>query len=95
MANKVYLTKQAEKAAKKLPRDVFSALFLLKLEIAHNGPVRGNWPNYSKLSAKTVHHCHLKKGNPTYVAIWKEVKKGEIWFVYVGTHEGAKYDLYK
>jgi hypothetical protein len=37
-------------------------------DIQAAGPVRGDWPNYSKLS-NHEHHCHLKKGNPTYVAI--------------------------
>ena len=63
---------------------------LAELEIS--GPVRGNWSNYGKLS-KTRHHCHLKKGNPTYVAVWEEGPQG-IQFIevtYVGTHEKAPY----
>lgn len=68
-------------------------LTTLVAEIKKEGPVRGNWPNYSKLGA-TTHHCHLnKKGNPTYVAVW-EVKKGKVMIVevtYVGTREKAPY----
>jgi hypothetical protein len=55
-------------------------------------PVRGNWPHYSKLS-ETKHHCHIKKGKPTYVAVWRE-DKGQIRLVeviYAGTHEKAPY----
>lgn len=81
-----------------LPEDVRAAFYLLAKEIEVAGPVRGNWPNYSKLGKKGVHHCHLKKGKPTYVAIWKEEKRGEdrhIFFEYAGTHEGVNYDLYK
>ena len=61
-------------------------------QIEELGPVRGLWPNFSKLS-DTRHHCHLKRGNPTYVAIW-QVDDDLINFVeviYVGTHENAKY----
>lgn len=80
-----------------LPKVIQVAFYLLASEIEKGGPVRGNWPNYSKLK-KNVHHCHLAKGKPTYVAIWKQEKqrgKCFIYFEYIGTHEGAHYDLYK
>ena len=68
-------------------------LVALVAEIKKGGPVRGNWPNYSKLGAGK-HHCHLnKKGNPTYVAVW-EVTDRAIKIVevsYVGTREKAPY----
>jgi len=55
------------------------------------GPVRGNWSNYGKL-AKDVRHCHLHKGRPTCVAVWKVFKqKKRIEVLYVGTHEKAHY----
>lgn len=82
----------AEKQAKKLPGNVQTLLKILVLEIQAMGPVRGNWKNYSTL-ANGDHHCHLKKGNPTYVAVWrvtdKTVKLVEIR--YAGTHEKAPY----
>ena len=59
-------------------------------DIEAAGPVRGDWPDYSKLAAGE-HHCHLKKGQPTYVAVWRE-SKGTIRLVeivYAGTHEKA------
>jgi len=49
-------------------------LALLSQEIEVAGPVRGNWPNYSRLS-DTRHHCHLKKGRPAYVAVWEVTEK--------------------
>ena len=67
-------------------------LLFLAHEIARNGPVRGDWPNYGKLGPHR-HHCHLKQGQPTYVAVWEEVA-GEIRLVeitYAGTHEKAPY----
>lgn len=57
-----------------------------------HGPIRGDWPNFSAL-ADNRYHCHLKKGHPTYVAIWevmdKEIKLIEV--IYAGTHEKASY----
>ena len=67
-------------------------LAALMAEIEMAGPVRGNWPNYGKLGPG-LHHCHLKKGRPTYVALWEETER-EIRLVeviYVGTHEKAPY----
>ena len=68
-------------------------IFALVSEIKKGGPVRGNWPNYSKLGS-AGHHCHLnKKGNPTYVSVWevadKKIKIVEV--IYVGTREKAPY----
>lgn len=88
----VQLSKNAEKNRKKLPKKVQGALLALSEEIEAEGPVRGNWPNYSKLG-KNRHHCHLKKGKPVYVCVW-EVTEEKIRIVsieYVGTHEKAPY----
>ena len=88
----VEFTNKARKQKDKLPRRVQESLFQLVCEIIEGGPVRGDWPNYSKLSA-SEHHCPLKKGNPTFVAIWRE-DKGQIRFVeviYAGSHEKAPY----
>ncbi len=87
----VILTGKANKKAEKLPRAVRFALQALMDELAISGPVRGDWPNYSKLSDGR-HHCHLKKGKPTYVAVWTAEKKTvSVEIVYVGTHEKAPY----
>jgi hypothetical protein len=88
----VTFSKAAAKQAERLPEIVRLSLKTLVLEIAASGPVRGNWRNYSKL-ANGLHHCHLKKGSPTYVAVWqvadKTIKLVEVQ--YVGTHEKAPY----
>lgn len=85
-------TGRAQKQKERLPVKVQMILFDLTMELETSGPVRGNWPNYSKLS-DTEHHCHLKKGNPAYVAVWREVKKEIrlIEVIYAGTHEKAPY----
>lgn len=92
MGHVVRLTRQAEKQKEKLPEKAKAALLFLLHEISRSGPVRGDWPNYGKLGPK-LHHCHIRKGKPTYVAVWQEVA-GEIRLVevtYVGTHEKAPY----
>ena len=87
----VALANKADKQAEKLPAIIRITLQTLMDEIAILGPVRGNWPNYSKLDGNR-HHCHLKKGKPTYVAVWTTEKKTvTVEIVYVGTHEKAPY----
>jgi hypothetical protein len=80
------------KRIRKLPINVQNLLIALKKEMEVTGPIRGNWPNFSALSDNR-YHCHLKKGRPTYVAIWevmdKEIKLIEV--IYAGTHEKAPY----
>lgn len=88
----VNLSKRVIRQVKRLPENAKAALVALIRDIEAQGPVRGNWPNYSKLSSNR-HHCHLKKGKTTYVAIWQVVDK-KIHIVevsYVGTHEKAPY----
>jgi hypothetical protein len=87
----VRLSKKADKSLGKLPKPVLDALALLMDDIESSGPVRGDWPNYGKLGPKR-HHCHLRKGRPTYVAVWIETEIGcEVEVTYAGTHEKAPY----
>jgi mRNA-degrading endonuclease RelE of RelBE toxin-antitoxin system len=87
----VKIHRKAEKQVASLSRKVAEKLQLLITDIELNGPVRGTWPNYSKLPDNR-HHCHLKKGNPAYVAVWKEDKQIiTVEIIYVGTHENAPY----
>ena len=88
----VKYSKRAARQAEKLPHRALEILDALVAEIELAGPVRGNWPNYGKLGDR-LHHCHIKKGKPTYVAVWEEYS-GTIRLVevkYVGTHEKAPY----
>jgi len=87
----VTLHRKAEKQAVKLPKAALAALFELMNNIRQSGSVRGDWPNYGKLSDGS-HHCHLKKGKPTYVAVWTENKEQiSVEVIYAGTHEKAPY----
>jgi mRNA-degrading endonuclease RelE of RelBE toxin-antitoxin system len=92
MTWQVELTRKVNRQIAGLPEHVTARLFALLKEIESTGPVRGNWPNYGKL-ADRVHHCHIKKGHPTYVAVWEEMEHGIriVEVKYVGTHEKAPY----
>jgi mRNA-degrading endonuclease RelE of RelBE toxin-antitoxin system len=88
----VNVSKRVVKQTAGLPEGVRKRLRRLLAQIEQFGPVRGNWPNYSALTGRR-HHCHLKKGRPTYVAVWqvedKPIRLVEL--IYAGTHEKAPY----
>lgn len=88
----VTYSNKAARQYEKLPSTIQDRVDALAAEIEYLGPVRGNWKNYSKLTGN-LHHCHIKIGRPTYVAVWEEIG-GDIKLVeitYVGTHEKAPY----
>ena len=95
MAWTVKFHPKVAKVAPKLPEVVQDLLRLLVTEMELSGPVRGKWPNYGKLSRRgnACHHCHLKKGRPTYVAVWEvnDASQRIMEVVYVGTHANAPY----
>jgi mRNA-degrading endonuclease RelE of RelBE toxin-antitoxin system len=88
----VTVKKKARKQVDKLPISIRQILVGLLSEIEAYGPYRNNWQNYGPLGGNRF-HCHLKKGNPTYVAVWditdKNIRLVEV--SYVGTHERAPY----
>lgn len=83
---------KAKKLADKLPKRIVAALIQFMMDIRKSGPVRGDWPHSRKLSERE-HHCRLKKGRPTYVAVWREDDKPIrlVEGIHVGTHEKAPY----
>ena len=88
---RVTLSRRTAKGFPKLPERIKEILALLITDIEESGPIRGDWPNYSKLGPNK-HHCHLKKGRPTYVAVWEETEIGvQVEVTYAGTHEKAPY----
>lgn len=92
MAWTVNYSRKAARLREKLPERVRAIVDALVLDLRATGPVRGDWPNYSKLS-DTTHHCHLKRGQPTYVAVWRVIENtaNAVELTYVGTHEKAPY----
>ena len=88
----VLLTANVRKRLKRLPRSIDEAFQLLLAELKLSGPVQANWPNFGKLR-EDCYHCHLQRGRPTYVAVWRVLSKKEkvIEVTYVGSHEKAHY----
>ena len=88
----VHVPKRVDKSLKQLPLLVQRAFSALVADLRTGGPVAGKWPNYGKLGTNR-HHCHLKKGKPTYVSVWWELREEErtLEVTYVGTHENAPY----
>ena len=92
----VVFTRQAAKQVQKISKRVLLVLQVLVGDLSLKGPAPGNaWPNYGKLHGwgkVDQRHCHLIKGNPTYVCCWKVHKTEKIIEVYyVDTHEKAPY----
>ena len=82
------------KQIRKLPESLQMAVRFLVKDLQLNGPLAHYWPNFSRLQGpKDCYHCHLRKGRPTYVAVWQVIDKDlqMIEVKYVGTHEGADY----
>ncbi|UPU37800.1 cytotoxic translational repressor of toxin-antitoxin stability system [Geomonas paludis] len=92
-----WIVSYSRKAAKQydnLSRAVQDRLDLLTAELELLGPNRYNWKNYSKLEGTPQrYHCHIKKGKPTYVAVWEVIddRVRLLEVTYVGTHEKAPY----
>ena len=87
---RVQVKKKVAKNFLKLPKAVQQALEALAADIRESGPIRGDWPNYSKLSDGS-HHCHLSY---SYVAVWTVIddKIRIVEVTYVGSRENAPYE---
>lgn len=88
----VLIPKKIIKGLNALPTAIRASFLALIKVITVLGPVRGDWPNYGKLKPR-IHHCHVQKGQPTYVMVWKviDAKTKKIEVLYAGTHEKADY----
>ncbi len=95
MVYTILLSSKAEKQITRLPAPVQKKINQLLDEIQETGPIRRNWSNFSQIYPKkdNKYHCHLKKGNPTYVACWNQPPGTQktVKFNYIGTHEKAPY----
>ena len=93
----IYFTNKCAKQVNKLKsKKALLALRLLTETLKTRGQNPGErWPNYGKLKGTKLdcRHCHLIKGNPTYVCCWRVIDKSDriIEVYYVGTHEKAPY----
>ena len=97
MAWKVFESKKAEKQVGKLPPAIREAYDMLVNDLKDLGPVVPKWHHFGKIATgrkePDMYHCHLNKGTPRYVAVWRVNDYiMEIMEVrYAGTHEGADY----
>jgi len=81
--------KKSAKDLNKLPKKIHESLVELVNDIIVSGPVRGDWPNYSKL-ADGSHHCHLNyRSVVVWVVVNNEIRIVEV--TYVGSRENAPY----
>lgn len=91
----VEFTSKTAKLIKKLPLRIQERVNALRKAIEFGGPVQHSMAHFGKLSgwADETYHCHLNKGRPTYVAVWrvKDRKVCIVEVIYVGTHEKAPY----
>ncbi|MBN1499001.1 MAG: hypothetical protein JW982_02510, partial [Spirochaetes bacterium] len=71
-----------------LPIYIQQKLFNLIEDLIEKGPIRSDWPNYSKLS-ENEYHCHLAR---KWVACWFHEKNTlTIEVYYAGSREKAPY----
>lgn len=85
---KVIVKKKTAKRFNLLPKNAAENLSRLLDDLRDKGPVRPEYPNYSKLGP-AKHHCHLAR---KWVACWSCIENlMEIEVYYVGSRESAPY----
>jgi mRNA-degrading endonuclease RelE of RelBE toxin-antitoxin system len=88
----VQTSRRVARQAKSLPPAVVDSLRQLLLDIRAGGPIQKGWAHYGKITGKPdCHHCHIRRGRPTYVVVWRVTAEQTVEVLYVGTHEGADY----
>ena len=95
---KVGFSSKAEKQVGKLPAEMRTRVYALKLDIERKGPEQRSWRNYGLIvGAKDVHHCHLNSGRPRYVAVWKVLVRevSIVKIMFAGPHGSVNYSLFK
>jgi mRNA-degrading endonuclease RelE of RelBE toxin-antitoxin system len=85
---RVTIKKKAQKNFEKMPLSIQENFKALVADLEDLGPVRPEWPNFSKLG-NNEYHCHLSR---KWVACWKYEKNTVIIEVYyAGSREDAPY----
>ncbi len=86
----VFWKRRVEKSFEDLPTNEQEKLDLLIQDLRDKGPIRKDWPNFSRLDKKKgKYHCHL---SDSWVACWIWEKKTiEIEVYYAGSREKAPY----
>ncbi len=84
----ILVKKRTIKDIEKLPAAIQKKLAMLIDDLKERGPIRSDWPNFSKLG-KDTYHCHLAH---KWVACWYFEEDSVIIEVYyAGSRENAPY----
>ena len=84
----ILVKKKIIKSIKKMPIEIQKKMVNLVEDLRANGPIRSEWPNFSKLGTDR-YHCHLSK---KWVACWFcEQNSLIIEVYYAGSRENAPY----
>ena len=84
----VIIKKGILKSIQKMPKNTQFIFDSLVNDLIEKGPIRSEWPNFSKLG-KNKYHCHLSY---KWVACWHNEKDSIIIEVYyAGSRENAPY----
>ena len=85
---KIVIKKGTLKNIQKMPEKIQFIFESLVSDLIEKGPIRNEWPNFSKLE-KNKYHCHLSY---KWVACWYYENKSVIIEVYyAGSRENAPY----
>jgi hypothetical protein len=94
----VVFSSKAKKQRDRLPPLIRESMLTLQAELELEGPEQTEWHHYGQIvGSKNVYHCHLNKGHPRYVAVWK-VTDREVQIIeiqYAGTHGKVDYSRFK
>jgi len=84
----VIVKRKILKSIEKMPETIQKKMVNLVEDLRSKGPIRSEWPNFSKLG-KDHYHCHLAN---KWVACWFCEKDSTIIEVtYAGSRENAPY----
>ena len=85
---RVFFRRKVQKAVVKMPIREQKRFANLVEDLERKGPIRSEWPNFSKLREQQ-YHCHLSY---SWVACWQvEESVLEIEVYYAGSREKAPY----
>ena len=84
----VKVRKKVLKSIEEMPVHIQKILANLLDDLCARGPIRKDWPNFSKIGENT-YHCHLAR---KWVACWQCEKKSNLIEVYyAGSRENVPY----
>ena len=84
----VTIKRKTLKSIRRMPENIQMRMANLAEDLRDKGPMRNEWPNFSKLG-KDEFHCHLSH---SWVACWSSKRSSlAIEVYYAGSREDAPY----